>query len=141
VGTATNFQIKSSPGGNLAFSYKMNATDPYQYTTIRAPLCNGQAASAMGHWISAQVYAEGPAFVYQSSMENSGEFSLSDVGGNPVGGTSQYFLLFPANTWVTIGDSTGSNISTSTGIGSISLEIHVETGWVGTIYVDNIQLH
>src|SRR4051794_2763637 len=119
----------------------MNATDPYQYTTIRVPLCNGKAASAMGRWISAQVYAEGPAFVYQSSMENSGEFSWSDVGGTPLGGSSEYFLLFPANKWVTIGDSTYSTISTSTGIGSISLEIHVEAGWVGTIYIDNIQLH
>jgi hypothetical protein len=119
----------------------MNSTGAdFEYTTIRVPLCNGQAADAMGHWISAQVYAEGPPFVTQSNMENSVDFSWSDMNGSPLGG-NQFLLLFPANTWVTVGDSTSSAISTTTPVGSISLEIHVETGWVGTIYIDNIQLH
>jgi hypothetical protein len=141
VGTASNFMIKSAPGGNLAFSYKMNSTGngDYEYTTIRIPLCNGQTADAAGHWISAQVYAEGPTLVYQSSMENSVDFSWTDMNGN-WSGFGQAFLLFPANTWVTVGDSTFSNLPT-TGITSISLTVHVETGWVGTIYVDNVQLH
>jgi hypothetical protein len=139
VGTANSFQIKSAPGGNLAFSYMMNNTGDYEYTTIRVPLCNGQTADAAGHWISAQVYAEGPPLVYQSSMENSVSFSWTDVNGN-WSGFGQAFLLFPANTWVTAGDNTFSNLPTA-GITSISITVHVETGWVGKIYIDNVQLH
>jgi len=87
LGTATNLQIRTAPGGSLAFSFDLNNTGTYGTTVIRVPLCNGQAASAKFHWITAQVYAQGPAFIYQSNMENGVEFSWTDPSdGNRGGG-------------------------------------------------------
>ncbi len=144
IGTASNFQIKSAPGGSLAFSFTINEPDmTHNGTSIRVPLCNGQNSSANGHWITAQVYAEGPPFVVQSNMESSVNFYWTDSGGNNPFGT-QYFLFYPANSWVTVGDSTFStisNISMDAGVAYLAVNIIAERGWVGTIYVDNIQLH
>jgi hypothetical protein len=134
IGTATNFQIKSAPGGSLAFSFKVNNTGTYGETVIKVPLCNGQMASARDRWVTAQVYAEGPALTVQSNMTNAVYLGWDGLGGG------QAFLLYPANTWVTIGDSTNSNIGAD-GITLFTITVSVETGWVGTIYIDNFQLH
>jgi hypothetical protein len=140
IGTASDFQVKAAPGGSLAFSFKMNNTGATESTTIRVPLCNGQGTTATSHWLTAQIYADGPPFIYQSNMENSGAFSWEDPSGSYLGG-SQFILLYPEKSWVTVGDSSLSNILSDGALGSISLNVHVETGWVGTIYVDNIQFH
>jgi len=139
IGTATNFQIKSAPGGSLAFSFNVNNTGDHVGTTIRVPLCNGQVSSAKGHLVTAQVYAEGPPFQIQSNMENSVNFSWTDFSGN--GGGTQFYLFYPANTWVTVGDLTIPQPINIDAVAYLWMTVYVDRVWTGTIYVDNIQLH
>ncbi len=139
LGTATNFQIKTAPGGSLALSFNLSANPAHDMTFIRVPLCPGQTAAAKNHWITAQVYAEGPPLTGQSTMENAVTFYWTDSFNNVLGGT-QYFLLFPGNIWVTVGDSTFANID-SDGVAFLYLGLYVDRTWSGTIYIDNIQLH
>jgi hypothetical protein len=72
-------------------------------------------------------------------MANGVAFSFLNAAGDFIGSTS-YYLLYPANTWLTFGDSMSSNITVD-GVAYLSVTFEVELGWVGTVYVDNVQLH
>jgi hypothetical protein len=88
--------------------------------------------------MSAQIYIEGPPTV-PFNMTNAVILQWSDANGNVLGG-SEYVAPYPANTWLTIGDSTHASIMAD-GVADLSVTIYLASGWVGKVYIDNIQLH
>ncbi|HKQ67782.1 MAG TPA: hypothetical protein VJT73_00510 [Polyangiaceae bacterium] len=134
VGHASNARISSTRHSSGSRAFAFDVVDGTFSTTIRVPLCGGKLTGTTNHWASALVYADGPTFVYDSSMENAGWFHWMEGANYQSAGA----FKLTANTWITIGSSTntfGSNID------SLYIDIFLEDGWSGTVYIDDIQIH